>query len=378
MALRRKQQKLAGFGARWQTADPTVAIAREGEVGRALAVTAKLYKAQQHVQSTDTTCECVAVYHADRGFAVLTRRRGQVVESFGRRAEGQWLLAPEDVLYLAERGTLAVHEAVPTSDGVAAAAREALQDNRDDCAGRRLSLPEIFALTIGDIGLQSYATYAHLRRAGHTVRPLAAGQSVSCNVAVGRRCSCSVNWLSGPPVTASGSTDWLLVGCPLPVDWQACAACWSSSTGVADATGVAVHAAEARQEFHASLASHGILSSKLSEGTHVLAVADALGDLEFMELAAPTHPCDRRGGESPTQERQVSGAQASSDSEGTSPPARGAAAKRGAATCQLDTDSAQRYAALRRRVADLVGQGPPGTLAPKPSREEANQAEAWL
>lgn len=377
MALRRKQQKLAGFGARWQAADPTAAIAREGEVGRALAFAGKLHEAQRQVQGTDTPCECAAVYHAGRGLAVLTRRRGQVVESFGRRADGQWLLAPEEVLYLAERGTLAVHEAMPAPDEGEGTVKDCPQKVRDSCPGRRLALPEVFALAIKEVGLDSYAIYAHLRRAGHTVRPLASPENASGRGALRRRRGCLVDWVRGPPVTAKGPTEWLLVGGLEPGDRPKCSSCWSSSAGAAGATEVSVHAADARQSFQASLASHGVSSSEAPAGPRVFAVADAVGDLEFIELAAPTHPCDRRGGKSPTREAQAVGAEGSSDSEGPLSPACGAA-RRTAAIAQLDADSVERYAALRRRISGLAGERPPGALAPKPSRDEANQAEAWL
>ncbi|CAE8652566.1 unnamed protein product, partial [Polarella glacialis] len=95
MALRRRQQKLLGFGARWQTADPTASLSRAREVSQALASLQEAYEQQRRLQD-EGAAECSAVYDAVRRQAVLTRRRGQVIESFGRREAGEWVLEQEE------------------------------------------------------------------------------------------------------------------------------------------------------------------------------------------------------------------------------------------------------------------------------------------
>merc|ERR1740139_730990 len=101
MASARKQQKLLGFGERWQDANPIVAIQREHEVRQALSSLSDLYLNQRVVQDGDSA-ECVAVLDVAQKHAQLVVRRGHVIESFGCREDGQWILALEEVLYLVQ------------------------------------------------------------------------------------------------------------------------------------------------------------------------------------------------------------------------------------------------------------------------------------
>mmetsp|Transcript_56223 Transcript_56223/g.131686 ORF Transcript_56223/g.131686 Transcript_56223/m.131686 type:complete len:316 (+) Transcript_56223:70-1017(+) len=167
MALRRRQQKLVGFGPRWQHADPTTALDRVQEVLAASRRLDEVYDEQKRVQEHAET-ECVATVsggeHSPRQkWAVLTKRRGQAVESFGSCEDGKWWLAPEEALYLAERGTLSVwmEGCRPTSS---------VADSTCDESKRRLSILELYEKALQELSLAAYVTYAYLRRAGLRVQ----------------------------------------------------------------------------------------------------------------------------------------------------------------------------------------------------------------
>ncbi|CAJ1372447.1 unnamed protein product [Effrenium voratum] len=156
----RRQRKLLGFGPRWQSADPTESLTRAHEVEQALQNLKEVcqqQKVQRHGQA-----ECAA----ELGEAIrLTRRRGQAVESFGRREDGQWLLELEEALYLAERGSLE------------AQALEAEASSEPAGKRRRLSVPELYRRVAEDpqLDLDAYLVYSHLRRSGYRVTRPAEG-----------------------------------------------------------------------------------------------------------------------------------------------------------------------------------------------------------
>ncbi|CAJ1355860.1 unnamed protein product [Effrenium voratum] len=157
----RRQRKLLGFGPRWQSADPTESLTRAHEVEQALQNLKEVCQQQQKVQRHGQA-ECAA----ELGEAIrLTRRRGQAVESFGRREDGQWLLELEEALYLAERGSLE------------AQALEAEASSEPAGKRRRLSVPELYRRVAEDpqLDLDAYLVYSHLRRSGYRVTRPAEG-----------------------------------------------------------------------------------------------------------------------------------------------------------------------------------------------------------
>ncbi|CAK0797158.1 unnamed protein product [Prorocentrum cordatum] len=132
--------RLLKFGRRWESADPTELLARESEVLRALRSLREVYEEQRKAQD-ERPAECAAVYCPVQRRGLLTRRRGQVVESFGRRESGEWVLEPEEVLYLAERGALAVYAPAPEAAGDALASSPLGASEHL----RRLTVPEVGA-----------------------------------------------------------------------------------------------------------------------------------------------------------------------------------------------------------------------------------------
>eukprot|EP00434_Breviolum_minutum_P043215 symbB.v1.2.038509.t2/scaffold6022.1/size21679/2 len=178
----RKQQKLLGFGPRWQTADPTQSLTREREVQQALQHLEEACVQQRRVQDHGQA-ECEAELKGTE--VVLTRRRGQAIESFGHRQDGEWILEPEETLYLAERGSLAVLQA--SEDGNAGwmvggfnGFRHRFRMTLSPVKRRRLKLPELYSRFLGSDSVDSYMVYAHLRRSGFKVsRPEAAASQHS-------------------------------------------------------------------------------------------------------------------------------------------------------------------------------------------------------
>jgi len=136
---------------------------RRREVQQALQHLEEACVQQRRVQDHGQT-ECEAELKGTE--VVLTRRRGQAIESFGHRQDGEWILEPEETLYLAERGSLAVLQA--SEDGNATVKR------------RRLTLPELYDRFLRSDSVDSYVVYAHLRRSGFKVsRPEAAASQHS-------------------------------------------------------------------------------------------------------------------------------------------------------------------------------------------------------
>lgn len=197
MALRRKQQRLLGFGPRWQSADPSQAVRREREVSDALGSLQEVYVQQRRVQDL-AAAECAAEYpyfccESKLPRARLFQRRGQAVSSFGRRLAGEWILDPEEVLYLAERGTLAVYTALLRTG--LAAPRTTMSErvsseticttlsnvvgvdkNLERSAGcgsslRRVGIPELYHMILGRgiISPRAYLVFSYLRRVGGEV-----------------------------------------------------------------------------------------------------------------------------------------------------------------------------------------------------------------
>lgn len=185
--LKRKQQKLLGFGARWQDSDPIAARSREREVCQALQSLREVYCEQRQLQDATGRAECLAVLDAKTHRASLERRHGKVIESFGRLELGKWVLEPEEVLYLAERATLDVYiadglegqcDGLKTEDlskesreHVTQCPSHAVGKGEDGAPGlRRLLVPELFRLVLGvNIKFQDYLVFAHLRRAGFSL-----------------------------------------------------------------------------------------------------------------------------------------------------------------------------------------------------------------
>eukprot|EP00931_Biecheleriopsis_adriatica_P012782 TRINITY_DN114017_c0_g1_i1.p1 TRINITY_DN114017_c0_g1~~TRINITY_DN114017_c0_g1_i1.p1 ORF type:complete len:382 (-),score=94.56 TRINITY_DN114017_c0_g1_i1:9-1154(-) len=343
MALRRRQQKLLGFGARWQDADPTAAIPREREVQQALKQLQEAYEQQRRLQD-EGAAECAADYDAASRLALLTRRRGQAVESFGHREDGQWMLEQEEMLYLAERGSLAVFE-TEAGAGKEAADAEASQSSKVGASKkkRRLNMRELYGHVLsgpGSLAPDSYVVYSHLRRSGFTVqRPAETAED-----------ACQKLWHLAVPSAPSAASEGGAVS--------------------------AVHIVRPEEPVLASLlgrvatseraAGEGadVLSSKLAEAPLAIAVADAsCGSPAFLELSRPCLPGGRR---MPSAAVAPCSTDSDSGAFATTGPAQSQVRdqlpsvenqKVATASSVGESSLPVRYAALRQRAAHLAAEG---------------------
>lgn len=267
MALARKQQKLLGFGTRLQCADSVTMVRRELEVRRALDSLDEVYRQQRQLQAGEAA-ECTAVLDLAKGCAVLMRRRGHAVESFGRREDGEWVLHLAEVLYLAERGTLAVHKA-PDSAGEV----------------QPLSLAQLYSLILGPrLRLQEYLVFAHLRRAGCAVdcAQRAAGDGAS-------RAALAGSEFSEVARKSSTSAEWMVLG-PETVERRPC--CWEARQPggqQTEAQSSSVHVVDPEDEVHQILRGFCMCPA---QQPMVVALADSSGcNPTFVCLEAPRRPC---------------------------------------------------------------------------------------
>lgn len=330
--MARKQQKLLGFGPRWQTADPTESLTREHEVQEALHQLEEVYRKQRQVQDHGNA-ECAADFQPTKQRAVLTRRRGQTVESFGKREDGEWVLEPEEMLYLAERGTLAVSEEV------------------ENGKRRRLAIPELYSQVLTSpihLDADSYMVYSHLRRSGYTVTRSTEKSDLQ-------------KQLWHVAASAADCPSEVLVVRPDETVLQ----CLLGQT--------------AKQSWEGRVSD---LHARVAKGLGVAVSAAEGGSPAFLELLAP-----RRPGEEEDSGQGAGAASASSDSEEASN--EGNEGSRlplpsEPSTSQLNEEALeprQRYAAMLQRIAQIAA---PASEAPrekgsKPmSSKSKDTQDAWL
>jgi len=325
--VKRKQEKLATFGPRWQDGDPTRTFTRELEVRRALTGLRELWDRQRSLQE-DADPECTAVLDTRQNRCVLVKRRGQVITSFGRREDGCWVLSMEESLYLTERATLAAYVSTGSQE------TDSTAEMQDNPCFRRLQLPELYSLTLAHMPLESYCAYAHLRRAGFTVRQFSQEAP--------RAPSCQSCWhLSLPEVQEVPSVHVVYPHQPFLTLFDHVAGTGSSESK---------------------------LDALVLDAAHVFAMVSGVGDVTFLEFAVPVSPVNAaRRNEKATRplgvdlsiEAKV--AQRSSGDAGVKAPSKDVLQPRSELHCSSlvpppknADELPDRYATLLRKIAELT------------------------